>query len=134
MQPHEQSIFNQADGAGCGAGVGSLAIPVMALAVTVPRAAAILKPVQLLMDLRGMAAFRKSLGMKLVTFLVSFGRVGAPIGALLFRLLDAPMAAGMAGLLTVLFMAQRRLFPPGGRQLNLANMARMDSIRIAEPA
>ena len=107
-------VFNPADGPGCGAEFGSLAIPVTALAVTVPRAAAILKPVQLLMDLRGMAAFRKSLGMKLVTFLVSFGRVGAPIGALLFRLLDAPMAAGMAGLLTVLFMAQRRLFPPGG--------------------
>ena len=111
-----------------------------ALAVTVPRAAAILKLVLvlvlvlLLMDLRGMAAFRKSLGMTLVTLLASLGRVGAPIGALLFRRVDAPMAAGMAGLLTVLFMAQRRLFPPGGRQLNLADMDRMDSIRIAAPA
>ena len=77
-----------------------------ALAVTVPRAAAILKLVLvlvllllllLLMDLRGMAAFRKSLGMMLVTFLVSFGRVGTPMRALLFWLLDAPMVAGMAG-------------------------------------
>ena len=46
---------------GFGAGFGSLAVPVMALAVTVPQAAAILTPVLLLlMDLLGMAAFRKN--------------------------------------------------------------------------
>ena len=44
---------------GFGAGFGSLAVPMMALAVTVPQAAAILMPVLLLMDLLGMAAFRK---------------------------------------------------------------------------
>ena len=121
MRPHEQSIFNPADGAGCGAGFGSLVIPVMALAVTVPPPAAILEPVLLLMDLLRMAAFRKSLGMKLVKFLVSFGRDGTPMGTLLFRRLDtirvartvAGMVAGMAGRLTVLFLAQRQVFPPG---------------------
>lgn len=35
---------------GFGAGFGSLAVPMMALAVTVPQAAAILMPVLLLMD------------------------------------------------------------------------------------
>lgn len=119
MQPHEQSIFNPADGAGCGAGFGSLAIPVMALAVTVPPPppAAILKPVLLLMDLLRMAAFRKSLGMKLVKFLVSFWRDGTPMGALPCRRLDtvrvARTVAGMAGRLTTLFLAQRQVFPPG---------------------
>ena len=117
MRPHEQSIFNPADGAGCGAGFGSLVIPVMALAVTVPPPAAILEPVLLLMDLLRMAAFRKSLGMKLVKFLVSFGRDGTPMGALLFRRLDTVRVtrtvAGMAGRLTMLFLAQRQVFPPG---------------------
>ena len=42
------------------AGFGSLAVPMMALAVSVPQAAAILMPVLLLMDLLGMAAFRKN--------------------------------------------------------------------------
>ena len=117
MRPHEQSIFNPADGAGCGAGFGSLVIPVMALAVTVPPPAAILEPVLLLMDLLRMAAFRKSLGMKLVKFLVSFGRDGTPMGTLLFRRLDTVRVtrtvAGMAGRLTMPFLAQRQVFPPG---------------------
>jgi hypothetical protein len=97
---------------GFGAGFGSLAVPVMALAVTVPQAAAILMPVLLLMDLLGMAAFRKSFDMKLVKFLVPFGLVGTLVGALLFRLLDARMVAGIVGLFTMLFLAQRLLFPP----------------------
>ena len=97
---------------GFGAGFGSLAVPVMALAVTVPQAAAILMPVLLLMDLLGVAAFRKSFDMKLVKFLVPFGLVGTLVGALLFRLLDARMVAGIVGLFTMLFLAQRLLFPP----------------------
>ena len=40
---------------GFGAGFGSLAVPVMALAVTVPQAAAILMPLLLMMDLLGVA-------------------------------------------------------------------------------
>ena len=40
---------------GFGAGFGSLAVPMMALAVTVPEAAAILMPVLFLMDVLGMA-------------------------------------------------------------------------------
>ena len=97
---------------GFGAGFGSLAVPVMALVVTVPQAAAILMPVLLLMDVLGMAAFRKSFDMKLVKFLVPFGLVGTLVGALLFQLLDARMVAGIVGLFTLLFLAQRLLFPP----------------------
>ena len=47
---------------GFGAGFGSLAVPMMALAVSVPQAAAILMPVLFVMDLLGMAAFRKEIG------------------------------------------------------------------------
>ena len=97
---------------GFGAGFGSLAVPVMALVVTVPQAAAILMPVLLLMDVLGMAAFRKSFDMKLVKFLVPFGLVGTLVGALLFQLLDARMVAGIVGLFTLLFLAQRLLFTP----------------------
>ena len=41
---------------GFGAGFGSLAVPMMALAVTVPQAAAILMPLLFVMDVLGMAA------------------------------------------------------------------------------
>ena len=57
---------------GFGAGFGSLAVPMMALVVTVPEAAAILMPVLLLMDLLGMAAFRKNVDRELLRFLLQF--------------------------------------------------------------
>lgn len=97
---------------GFGAGFGSLAVPMMAMAVTVPEAAAILMPVLLLMDLLGMAAFRKDFDLTLLKFLLPFGLVGIVIGALLFKALDAHTVAGIVGFFTLLFLAQRLLFPP----------------------
>ena len=97
---------------GFGAGFGSLAVPIMALAVTVPQAAAILMPVLLLMDLLGMAAFRKDFDLRLLRYLLPFGLLGTVIGAVWFGLLDAHVVAGIVGAFTLLFLAQRLLFPP----------------------
>jgi uncharacterized membrane protein YfcA len=97
---------------GFGAGFGSLAVPMMALAVTVPQAAAILMPVLLVMDVMGMAAFRKDLDLRLLRFLLPFGLLGIVIGALLFKSLEVRTVAGVVGVFTLLFLAQRLLFPP----------------------
>ena len=97
---------------GFGAGFGSLAVPLMALAVTVPQAAAILMPVLLLMDLLGLAAFRKDFDRALLRMLIPSSLVGVVIGALLFRVLDARTVAGIVGVFTLLFLAQRLVFPP----------------------
>lgn len=97
---------------GFGAGFGSLAVPMMALAVTVPQAAAILMPVLLLMDILGMAAFRKDFDLRFLKFLIPCGLVGIVIGALLFKALSAHTVAGIVGVFTLLFLAQRLIFPP----------------------
>lgn len=97
---------------GFGAGFGSLAVPMMALAVTVPEAAAILMPVLFLMDVMGMAAFRKDFDLKLLKFLLPFGVLGIAIGAALFKVLNAHTVAGVVGALTLLFLVQRLFFPP----------------------
>jgi uncharacterized membrane protein YfcA len=97
---------------GFGAGFGSLAVPMMALSVTVPQAAAILMPVLLVMDLLGMAAFRKDFDLALLKFLIPFGLVGIGVGALLFKVLNPHTVAGIVGGFTLLFLAQRLLFPP----------------------
>ena len=97
---------------GFGAGFGSLAVPLMALAVAVPQAAAILMPVLLLMDLLGLAAFRKNFDARLLRFLVPCGLVGVLVGGLLFKVLDTRVVAGTVGVFTLLFLAQRLLFPP----------------------
>lgn len=97
---------------GFGAGFGSLVVPLMALVVTVPQAAAILMPLLLLMDILGMAAFRKDFDTSLLKFLIPCGLVGTVIGALLFKLLNASTVAGIVGVFTLAFLAQRLLFPP----------------------
>lgn len=97
---------------GFGAGFGALAVPMMALVVTVPQAAAILMPVLLVMDILGMAAFRRELDRSLLRFLLPFGLLGIVIGALSFRLLDSHLVAGVVGVFTLLFLAQRLLLPP----------------------
>jgi uncharacterized membrane protein YfcA len=97
---------------GFGAGFGSLAVPIMALAVTVPQAAAMLMPVLLLMDLLGLHAYRREIDWKLIRFVVPFGLLGTVVGTLLFKVLDARLVAGVVGVFTLLFLAQRLLFPP----------------------
>lgn len=97
---------------GFGTGFGSLAVPLMALAVTVPEAAAIMMPVLLFIDVLGLAAFRKNLDFKLLKFLVPCGLLGTLMGYLLFKVLDARVVAAMVGGFTLLFLAQRMLFPP----------------------
>jgi len=97
---------------GFGAGFGSLAVPMMALAVTVPQAAAILMPILFVMDLMGLAAYRGKWDARLLRFLIPFGLAGTVIGTLSFRLLDARLVAGIVGAFTLVFLAQRLLFPP----------------------
>lgn len=97
---------------GFGAGFGSLAVPMMALMITVPQAAAILMPVLLVMDLLGIAAFRKDFDKQLLKFLLPCGLLGIVIGALLFKFLQPQIVAGIVGAFTLLFLAQRLVFPP----------------------
>lgn len=97
---------------GFGSGFGSLAVPMMALAVSVPQAAAILMPLLFVMDVLGMAAFRKDLDRRLLAFLVPFALAGVVLGGVLFRMVDTRTVAGIVGVLTLLFLAQRLLWPP----------------------
>ena len=97
---------------GFGAGFGSLAVPLMALAVPVPEAAAILMPLLLVMDLLGLAAFRREVDLRLLKFLVPFGLVGTLAGTFLFKALSGATVAGIVGVFTLLFLAQRLAFPP----------------------
>jgi len=97
---------------GFGSGFGSLAVPRMALAVTVPQAAAILMPVLFVMDVLGLHAYRRHFDWPLIRFLLPFGLLGTVVGTLLFRALDARLVAGIVGVFTLVFLAQRLVFPP----------------------
>jgi uncharacterized membrane protein YfcA len=97
---------------GFGVGFGSLAVPIMALAATVPEAAAILMPILFVLDCMGLAVFRNKWDKPLLRFLIPLGLLGTAIGTFLFKALDTHLVAGIVGVLTLLFLAQRLLFPP----------------------
>lgn len=97
---------------GFGAGFGSLGVPLMALAVTVPEAAAIFMPLLFVMDVLTLKAFRRELDWELLRFMLPFGLLGIGIGAWLFKTLDARTVAGVVGIFAWTFLAQRKVFPP----------------------
>ena len=97
---------------GFGSGFGSLAVPLMALSVSVPQAVAIMMPILIVLDVTGMAVFRAEVDKSLLKFMVPFGLLGTLLGTLSFKLLNAQAVAGIVGALTLVFLAQRLVFPP----------------------
>ncbi len=97
---------------GFGSGFGSLVVPIMALSVPVPQAAAIMLPLLLVMDLMGLAAFRQHVDRQWLRFMLPWALLGTLIGTVLFGLLDPKVVAAIVGAFTLLFLAQRLLFPP----------------------
>lgn len=97
---------------GFGAGLGALAVPLMALVTPVPQSAALLMPAMLLIDIVSVAAFRRDVDKPLLKLLIPFGLLGTLVGTLLFRVLDGRTVAMLVGVFTLLFLAQRWLFPP----------------------
>lgn len=94
---------------GFGGGFGALVVPMMAMAVTVPEAAAIMMPILLVMDLLGLKLLIRQCNWDLVRLLVPAGLVGTLVGWALFGLLSAPTLSVILGILTLLFLMQRLL-------------------------
>lgn len=97
---------------GFGAGFGALATPLMALSIPVPQAAAIMLPLLLVMDAVGLKALFLKRDAALVRLLVPAGLLGTLLGTLSFGVLPTSAVSGIVGALTLLFLAQRLLFPP----------------------
>lgn len=96
---------------GFGAGFGALGVPLMALAVPVPQAAAIMLPLLVVMDVLGLAALVRQCDRSLVRLLVPASLVGIVVGTLLFGWLSAAAVSGVVGALTLAFLAMRKFFP-----------------------
>lgn len=93
-------------------GFGSLATPLMALALPVPQAAAIMLPLLLVMDITGIRQLWAERDRELLRLLLPAGLIGTLVGTLLFGVFSAKAVAAVVGALTLLFLAQRLLFPP----------------------
>lgn len=93
-------------------GFGSLAVPLMALTVPVPQAAAIMLPLLFVMDAVGLQQMWHERDSALLRLLVPAGLIGTVVGTVLFGVLSAKTVAGIVGAMTLLFLAQRLMFPP----------------------
>jgi uncharacterized membrane protein YfcA len=93
-------------------GFGSLATPLMALALPVPQAAAIMLPLLLVMDFTGVRALWRERDRALLKLMLPAALLGTVVGTVMFGVLPAKSVAGVVGALTLLFIAQRLLFPP----------------------
>lgn len=97
---------------GFAAGFGALAVPLMALTVTVPQAAAICLPILMVADVTGLQRLWRERDPALVRLLLPAGLVGIVTGWLSFGVLSPKTVSAVVGGLTLLFLAQRLLFPP----------------------
>ena len=93
-------------------GFGSLATPLLALTVPVPQAAAIMLPLLFVMDGVGIQQLWRDRDRALLRLLMPAGLLGTGVGTLLFGVLSSRTVAAIVGALTLLFLAQRLLFPP----------------------
>ncbi len=93
-------------------GFGSMATPLMALAVPVPQAAAIMLPLLLVMDVTGIQQLWRQRDVALLRLLLPAGLLGTLVGTLLFGVFSSAAVSGVVGAITLLFLAQRLLFPP----------------------
>ena len=89
--------------AGLGGAVGVLGVPIMALAIGVPQAAAIMLPILLVMDAMGLVAFRGRFDAKVLRHAIPAAMVGIAVGTLLFRVVDERWIKGLIGFESIVF-------------------------------
>lgn len=101
---------------GFGGGLGTLAVPLMALAVAPQQAAAIMLPILCAMDLMAVWAYRHDWDRRNMWIMLPGALVGIAVGGLTFAYLDADMVRILIGLLAIGFfgfeVARRWIFDP----------------------
>lgn len=89
---------------GFGTGIGMMAVPLMALTVPVPQAAAIMLPILCVMDLVGLWAYWGRWDNAVMVAMLPAAVLGIAVGALTFSLLDEHLLRLMIGVLAVGFV------------------------------
>jgi uncharacterized membrane protein YfcA len=97
---------------GFGSGFGGLAVPLIALTVTVPEAAAVLMPLLFVLDVLALRAYKDGYDKALLRQLLPWSMLGIVIGFFLFKYIDTHIVEGVVGIFALGFVAQRLMFPP----------------------
>jgi uncharacterized membrane protein YfcA len=97
------------------AGVGAMALPLLALVVSPVQGAAILLPLLLVQDAVGVWAFRKNLDRDTLVLMIPSAAVGILLGYLLAAKVSPQAVLGVLGAISVVFAAYRLWISRGGR-------------------
>lgn len=96
------------------AGVGAIAMPLLALAISPVKAAAILLPILILQDVVGVWAFRRSWDRGVLVLMIPSAAVGILLGYLLAAQVSATVVLGVLGAISVVFALHRLWLMRGG--------------------
>lgn len=88
-------------------GIGSLAMPIMAMAIDPVRGAAIMLPILIVQDVVGVWAFRRSFEKSVLTVMLPGMAVGIGIGWYFAASVSESAVLGVLGLISILFGSQR---------------------------
>lgn len=97
------------------AGVGAIAMPLLALVISPVQAAAIVLPVLIVQDVVGVWAFRKSWDGSILKLMLPTALVGIILGYLFAAVLSVTAVLGALGVISILFAAYRLWSSRGGR-------------------
>jgi uncharacterized membrane protein YfcA len=97
------------------AGVGALAMPLLALAISPVQAAAILLPILIVQDVVGVWAFRKTWDRDILMLMVPSAAVGIFLGYLMAAQVSATAVLATLGVISIVFAAHRLWIARGGR-------------------
>ena len=97
------------------AGVGAMAMPLMALAVSPVQAAAILLPILIVQDVVGVWAFRREWDRAVLMLMIPAAAVGIGLGWLLAAQVSTTAVLAALGAISILFAAHRLWTSRGGR-------------------
>jgi uncharacterized membrane protein YfcA len=100
---------------GFGGGLGSMGVPLMALAIPVPQAAAIMLPLLMAMDVVAVWRYRRDWSREQMPVLLCGAFAGTVLGYLAFKLLDEAWIRVLIGGIAVLFTVKDWLFAALGR-------------------
>ena len=95
--------------AGFGSGLGILSVPLIALTVPAPQAAAIMLPILCVMDLGALWAYRGNWSRANMKIMLPGGMAGIILGALTFRYVSEAGLKLMLGIVSIGFLLQRWL-------------------------
>jgi uncharacterized membrane protein YfcA len=97
------------------AGVGAIAMPLLALVISPVQAAAILLPLLIVQDFVGVWAFRKSWDRGTLTLLIPSAAVGIVLGYLLAAKVSTTAVLAALGAISMIFAGYRLWLSRGGR-------------------